>query len=66
MPTMCHLIATSKGEPIYVNPLNVYYVRPHSPGNSVIHFGNDQSIGVAMDVQGVIHALDVAMNSNTT
>jgi hypothetical protein len=63
MPKMCALTAqTAKGETVYVNPATVRYVRPGSPGNSTLHFANDQSISVAMDVREVIQALDIAMN----
>jgi hypothetical protein len=63
MPKMCALLSTGpRNEMVCVNPSNVRYVRPGSPGSTAIHFANDQSISVAMDVQDVIRALDVAMN----
>jgi hypothetical protein len=64
MPKMCALPSREPTtELVYVNPSNVRYVRPESPGNSVIHFANDQSISIAMDIQDVIRLLDDAMNA---
>ena len=64
MPKMCELVALgSKGDPVYVNPLSVRFVRPGSQGNSNIYFDDDQSISVAMPVDQVIQALDRAMNA---
>ena len=64
MPKMCQLPLNAKGDLIYVNPTNVLYVRAGSPGNSLVFFDTMQSIGVAADVQSLVHALDVAMNSD--
>jgi hypothetical protein len=62
MPKMCELQTSAKGDPVYVNPMTVRYVRPGSPGNAVIHFDGEKSMVVAMDVADVIRALDAALN----
>jgi hypothetical protein len=63
MPKMCELLAPGpRAESVYVNPITVRYVRPGSPGTSLIHFDNNQSLGVAMPVQELIRLLDIAMN----
>jgi hypothetical protein len=63
MPKMCQLMSpVGKNEPVFVNPLAVWYVRPGTVGHSVIHFAEDQWIGAAQDVNEVIRLLDVAMN----
>jgi hypothetical protein len=55
-----------KSESVYVNPTAVRYVRPGSNGHSLVYFANDQSITVAMNVEEVVCALDVAMNVDHT
>jgi len=64
MPKMCRLAAPGAiAQPVFVNPLTVRYVRPGSPGNTLIAFADDQSIGVAMPIDQVIELLDTAMNA---
>jgi hypothetical protein len=64
MPLMCELRTPGqKGDPVFVNPLNVLYVRAGAPGTTSIYFDNDQTINVALPVQAVIEALDGAMNT---
>lgn len=60
MPKMCEL-SESGGKPVYVNPTTVRYVRPGSGTTTVIHFAPDQSTVVAMPIDEVIAALDIAM-----
>lgn len=58
MPKMCALVAPgAKGDPVYVNPSTVRYVRPGTTGTVVIYFGDDQSVSVAMPINQVIEAL---------
>jgi len=62
MPRMCALIAHgAKGDPVYVNPMTVRYVRPGATGNSLITFDDNQTLGVAVPIDQVIAALDNAM-----
>jgi hypothetical protein len=63
MPLMCELRQVNNPEPIFVNPLNVLYVRTGSPGTTNIYLTDEKTVVVAMPVSAVIAALDGAMNT---
>jgi hypothetical protein len=65
MPKMCALVSRgSKADPVYVNPLAVFYVRPIAPDRTAVYFSEDRSVEVTMPIEEVIRLLDIAMNVN--
>jgi hypothetical protein len=50
------------GDPVYVNPTNVLYVRPGSPDNATLYFGDDRTLTVGLPIGAVVAALDKAMS----
>lgn len=61
MPKMCELtVSGPRADSVFVNPMNVRFVRPGTSGCS-IHFADNQSISIAMPVSEVIRLLDYAM-----
>lgn len=58
---MCELPLPG-GEVVYVNPLNVLYVRDQGAGTTSLHFNDKQLLAVEVPVATAIRLLDTAMN----
>jgi hypothetical protein len=66
MPQMCGLKGSvPKGEMIYINPLQVRFIRPSSAGNTLIVFDADRSTIVAAELEQTRSLLDLAINTPT-
>ena len=65
MPKMCEFTRIG-GDTVYVNPTNVWYVRPGSPGHTVVHFSDDELIVLMEEPPHVVSRLNLAMNEDGT
>lgn len=63
MPKMCAFPSGSPGgDLIYVNPVNVLYVREGGPGTTMIYCSDKQTLSVNTPIETAIRLLDTAMN----
>lgn len=61
MPKMCELPLPG-GDVVFVNPLNVLYVRDQGASITSIHFTDKQTLAVDVPVATTVRLLDTAMN----
>ena len=62
MPKLAEFPQPNIHEPVLVNPISVRFIRPGSPGHTLIQFDKDHSVLVAMPLDRVRQILDYAMN----
>jgi hypothetical protein len=64
MPKLCALPVGGQGPPVYVNPTLVRYIRAGSNNTCLIHFADNQSVGVGVSIEDAVRLLNVALNSD--
>jgi len=66
MPKFCEMpTASPHGGPIYVNPIQVRYIRPGNSNTCTLIFDDNQSTPIGLPAEQVRQLLDKALNETS-